>query len=100
MAAACLDALGSRKLVQTSGLPLDSRSFYGHSACTWGYYLRAYPAGLAVEDMALSYLRNTERLQAGNSTAFKLQSSDMLYGYDVGQGLDAIHVCSFSVFIM
>lgn len=94
MAAACLDALWSRKLLQTSGLPLDSRSFYGHSACTWGCYLRACPAGLAVEDMALSYLRNTERLQAGNSTAFKLQSSDMLYGYDVGQGLDAIHVCS------
>lgn len=94
MAMASLLTLTTHELPVPMNILWTTDSFFGHAACAWGDYLRACTADSVVEDMALGYLRDDERLKVGILTAFKLQPSEMAYGFDTGEGLEAIHVCS------
>lgn len=94
MAEACLAVLSSQELPLELDLLWQNSSFYGHAACAWGHYLRKCPGDSIVEYLALSHLRDGQRLRASTLTAFHLQPSEMAYGFDIGQGLEAIHTCS------
>jgi ankyrin repeat protein/membrane-associated phospholipid phosphatase len=96
MASACLTVLMSQAIPTDEGGTGNwaTGSLFGYAACVWGQHLRACSPNLVLEDMAMRYLEDDQKLNLGVLAAHTLQPEDMAYRFDVGQGLAAAHVCS------
>ncbi|KAI4757844.1 hypothetical protein E4T52_10092 [Aureobasidium sp. EXF-3400] len=96
MALACLTVLMSQAIPTDAGGTGNwaTGSLFGYAACTWGQHLRACSPNPVLEDMAMKYLEDNEKLNLGILTAYTLQPEDMAFGFDAGEGLAAAHVCS------
>jgi ankyrin repeat protein len=98
LAKACLQVLSTQasptELIPTGKTKPLGSSLYDYAVCTWGSHLRACPPSPILEDMALRYLRDDEKLNLGTLTAYTVQPEAMAYGFDTGDGLAAVHVCS------
>jgi len=96
MALACLNVLMSQAVPTDDDDHWDwaRNSFFGYAACSWGRHLRACSPNQSLEDMALQYLGDEEQLRLGTAAAYALRPEDTAYGFDIGRGLTATHVCS------
>ncbi|KAI4718692.1 hypothetical protein E4T48_05059 [Aureobasidium sp. EXF-10727] len=96
MALACLRVLVFHDLPEDPDTDWASKSLYKYAACEWGRHLRAYsPKHAVVEDLALRYLAEPERLEVGIRIAFLQQAYGFeVYDSDFEYGLGALHVCS------
>jgi ankyrin repeat protein len=96
MAWACLTVLMSQAIPTDAGGTGNwaTGSLYGYAACSWGRHLRACAPNPVLEDLAMRYLDDDEKLKLGTLTAYALQPEDIADGFDAGDGLAAIHVCS------
>jgi ankyrin repeat protein len=98
LAKACLQVLSTQtsptELVPTERTKPLGGFLYNYAVCTWGPHLRACLSSQVLDDMALQYLRDDEKLNLGTLTAYTLQPEAMAYGFDTGDGLAAVHVCS------
>jgi ankyrin repeat protein len=96
MAWACLTVLMSQAIPTDAGGTGNwaTGSLYGYAACSWGRHLRACSPDPVLEDLAMRYLDDDEKLKLGTLTAYALQPEDIADGFDAGDGLAAVHVCS------
>jgi ankyrin repeat protein len=69
-------------------------SLYGYAACSWGQHLRACLPDPVLEDMAMTYLEDQEKLKIGCLTAYNVHLGYVAYGFDTDDDPTAAHVCS------
>jgi ankyrin repeat protein len=96
MAWACLTVLMSQAIPTDAGGTGNwaTGSLYGYAACSWGQHLRACLPNLVLEDMAMTYLEDQEKLKLGCLTAYTLQPGYVAYGFDTHDVPTPAHVCS------
>jgi ankyrin repeat protein len=93
-------ASGHRTLAKTClQVLLDSTErakspLYDYAVCNWGSHLRVCTFVPTLDDMAMEYLMDDDKLHLGVQTAYALSQEDAARGFDAGDGLAAVHICS------
>lgn len=88
MALACLTELVS--MTEGEFKYWDTRTMVGYAACSWGKHMRTVRSCAELEDMAMKYLGDDEKLKLGISIAYAMEPEN----FDIGEGLAAAHVCA------